>query len=207
MHYMCILCTIHASKLGDRIMIGSFLAVISYWTTGHVFSMGWLCEQKSTITMLGAMCVLDSECVRCQETHQVKAAWKERKVYRIKIVRIFLGSYRIPNMALQISSVLGWHLMLTSHVNGIIWTLQSLTYARLVWNRHCLYMLNNIKNVNLLLTKCLARKEKKRFCSPFLWSNNASMNVLVVLGTVERLVMLICYDNYSFAIIGSVFWY
>ena len=67
MHYMCILCTIHASKLGDRFMIDSFLPVISYWTTGHVFSMGWLCEQKSTITMLGAMCVLDSECARCQE--------------------------------------------------------------------------------------------------------------------------------------------
>ena len=41
---------------------------------------------------------LCSECVRCQETHQVKTAWKERKVYGIKIVRIFLGSYRIPNM-------------------------------------------------------------------------------------------------------------
>ena len=40
MHYMCILCTIKASKLGDRIMIESFLAVISYWTTGHMFSMG-----------------------------------------------------------------------------------------------------------------------------------------------------------------------
>ena len=38
-------------------MIESFLAVISYWTTGHVFSMGWLRDQKSTITMLGAMCV------------------------------------------------------------------------------------------------------------------------------------------------------
>ena len=115
MHYMCILCTIHASKLGDRITIELFLAVISYWTTGHVLSMGWLRDQKSTITMLVCcVCVrckhLDSECVRCQETHQVKAAWKECKVYGIKIVRIFLGSYRIPNMVLQMSSVLGWHL-------------------------------------------------------------------------------------------------
>ena len=60
MHYMCILCTIKASKLGDRIMIESFLAVISYWTTGHMFSIiqwGDLHDQKSTITMLGAMCV------------------------------------------------------------------------------------------------------------------------------------------------------
>ena len=57
MHYMCILCTIKAWKLGDRIMIESFLAVISYWTTGHMFSMGWLRDQKSTITMLGAICV------------------------------------------------------------------------------------------------------------------------------------------------------
>ena len=38
---------------------------------------------------------LGSECVRCQETHQVKAAWKERKVYSIEIVRIFLRSLRI----------------------------------------------------------------------------------------------------------------
>ena len=96
-------------------MIESFVTVISYWTTGHVLSMGWLRDQKSTITMLVCcVCVrckhLDSECVRCQETHKVKAAWKERKVYGIKIVRIFFGSYRIPNMILQMSSVLGWHL-------------------------------------------------------------------------------------------------
>ena len=32
---------------------------------------------------------------------------KDFKVYGIKIVRIFLGSYRIPNMVLQMSSVLG----------------------------------------------------------------------------------------------------
>ena len=60
---------------------------------------------------------LGSECVRCQETHQVKAAWNECKVYGIKIVRIFLESYRIPNMALQMSSVLGWHLWCTTSVN------------------------------------------------------------------------------------------
>ena len=36
-----------------------------------------------------------------------KTTRKDFKVYGIKIVRIFLGSYRIPNMVLQMSSVLG----------------------------------------------------------------------------------------------------
>ena len=112
---MCILCTIKASKLGDRIMIESFLAVISYWTTGHMFSMGWFARSKvddhDAWCDLCARKHLGSECVWCQETNQVKkTARKEFKVYGIKIVRIFLESYRIPNMVLQMSSVLGWHL-------------------------------------------------------------------------------------------------
>ena len=42
------------------------------------------------------------------KTNQVKKTTrKDFKVYGIKIVRIFLGSYRIPNMVLQMSSVLG----------------------------------------------------------------------------------------------------
>ena len=112
---MCILCTIKASKLGDRIMIESFLAVISYWTTGHMFSIGWFARSKvNDHDAWCDMCArkhLGSECVWCQETNQVKkTARKEFKVYGIKIVRIFLESYRIPNMVLQMSSVLGWHL-------------------------------------------------------------------------------------------------
>ena len=116
---MCILCTIKAWKLGDRIMIESFLAVISYWTTGHMFSMGWFARSKvddhDAWCDLCARKHLGSQCVWCQETNQVKkTARKDFKVYGIKIVRIFLGSYRIPNMVLQMSSVLGWHLCFTS---------------------------------------------------------------------------------------------
>ena len=61
--------------------------------------------------MLGAMCVrvnISAASVYHVEINQVKkTARKEFKVYGIKIVRIFLGSYRIPNMVLQMSSVLG----------------------------------------------------------------------------------------------------
>ena len=61
--------------------------------------------------MLGAMCVhvnISAASVYDVERQikSKKTARKEFKVYGIKIVRIFLGSYRIPNMVLQMSSVL-----------------------------------------------------------------------------------------------------
>ena len=63
------------------------------------------------ITMLGAICVrvnISAASVYDVKTNQVKKTTrKDFKVYGIKIVRIFLGSYRIPNMVLQMSSVLG----------------------------------------------------------------------------------------------------
>ena len=61
--------------------------------------------------MLGAICVrvnISAASVYDVKTNQVKKITrKDFKVYGIKIVRIFLGSYRIPNMVLQMSSVLG----------------------------------------------------------------------------------------------------
>ena len=61
--------------------------------------------------MLGAICVhvnISAASVYDVKTNQVqKSTRKDFKVYGIKIVRILLGSYRIPNMVLQMSSVLG----------------------------------------------------------------------------------------------------
>ena len=61
--------------------------------------------------MLGAMCVHVN--ISAASVYDVNRQIKSKKlqennsVYGIKIVRIFLGSYRIPNMVLQMSSVLG----------------------------------------------------------------------------------------------------
>ena len=102
-------------------MIESFLTVISYTgRPGTCFQWGDCAIKRQRSRCLvhclyGRCKHLGSECVRCQETHQVKAAWKERKVYGIKIITwICLGSHRIlNNMVLQISSVLSWHLWRT----------------------------------------------------------------------------------------------